>query len=455
MTKSKFSGVRRFWSFHPPIAGIRSALIVILGLAILPSVAHAEYRSNFWTDYMVHASRCQDAINDAIPEGTRCLLGNGLNLVLDEGLRFADAYGKRSFGHHFQVAGTLRYSPVASRFGIEGDVDMVLPFSGAGIPVGGQGASSFFLQQGVTRSWDSTGSGLFRNDLRQGVVRRFWLSRTAGADILGISAFHLFNIERGHRVVAPGIDYTGRWGTGSLRYFIPTTGWRPGSPGYEERALEGLELGVRVALTTTLRLNTVGYRWRAEDGSDAWNTGARIELDWRPHPWLRLGATRDGIGGGEDSTTFQVAVHVPFGGQSKRPPWEGLGVAAGGSEPSENDLWRPVEDIGPIKVTKRKTASELVEEASFRFVDNTVGSGGVVQLEVLLSSPAPEDIRVVVRLVPGGGDNPAVAGEDYVDEAVETTIPEGATSTTVSFQLLQNDDMQEARSLSASVTVGS
>ena len=286
------------------------AFTLFAALVLVPSVARADPGSRSWNDYLLHATKCQDAINNRVSEGTRCLFGHGLTLMLDQTLRLADSYGKRRFGEHFQVAGNFSYSPVSSEFGIEGDLDMVLPFAGTGLPASRSGVSSVFFQQGITRSWEASGSGLFRSDLRQGVVRRFRVSRTADSDILGFSAFHLLNFERGHRVVAPGIDYAGRWGTGSVRYFIPTTGWRPGGQGYEERAIEGVELGVRFDLTTTLRLNTVGYRWGAEDGSSEWNTGARMDLDWRPHPWVKLGAGYDGIGAGEGSSFATIRLRT-------------------------------------------------------------------------------------------------------------------------------------------------
>ncbi len=285
------------------------------------------------------------------------------------------------------------------------------------------------------------------------MVRRFRVSRTADADILGFSAFQLLNIERGHRVLAPGIDYAGRWGTGSVRYFIPTTGWRPGAQGYEERAVEGFELGIRFDLTTTLRLNTVGYRWRAEDGSNDWNTGARMNLDWRPHPWLKLGSGYDDIGGSEGSWSFRVALRVPFGGPSERPPWEGLGFAADGAPPVASDLWRPTKDIGAIKLARRQSVASLVGNAEVRFLQDAVGSGESVQLEVSLPSAAPEDIRVEVRLVPGSGENPAVAGEVFIDEPLDLTITKGTVSGRVSIQLLRNDEMRETRSLGATVSL--
>ncbi len=455
MMESRITKVGRMSSFLHPARWTGCVFALMLGLASISSAARAEPGGGFWRDYLTHASTCEDALNDRVSDGARCLFGNGLKLVLDESLRLGDAYGKTVFGQHFQVAGNLSYSPVSSKFGIDGDVDMVLPFAGAAAPVSREGASSFFFQQGVTRSWDGSGSGLFRNDLRHGMVRRFRLSGAPGADILGVSAFHLLNSERGHRVLAPGLDYAGRWGMGSFRYFVPVTGWRPGGSGHEERAIEGLELGMRFDLTTTLRLNTVGYRWRAGDGSNQWDTGARMDLDWRPHPWLKLGAGYDGIGGGKDSASFQVTFHLPFGGPRERADWEGLGVAPDRSPPAAEDLWRPIDDIGPIRVARRQSVSALVSKARVRFLQDAVGSGEAVRLEVLLPAAAPEDIRVVVRLAPGSGDNPAVAGEDFVDEPVETTIRKGAASSAVSITLLRNDGMEQPRSLGARVSVAS
>ncbi len=452
MKKSKLATkVRMGLAPSSPIPWIASAFALVIGLATASTMARAESGGRFWNQYLMDASRCEAALNDTAREGTRCLLGNGLNLLVGEGLRHANMYGKTVFGRHFQVVSSVTHSPNSVE--LQGGLDVVLPFAGATPPVGSQGVSSLFFQQGMTRSWD--GSGRFRNDVRHGMVRRFRLSDAPRADILGISAFHLFNTERGHGVAAPGIDYTGRWGIGSFRYFVPTTSWRPGRQGYEERALEGFEFGMRFLLTTTLRLNTVGYRWEAEDGSERWKAGARVNLDWRPHPWLKFDAGYDGIGHGEGSVNFRAALHVPFGGPSERPRWDGLGVAPEDSRPSVSDLWRPVDDVGPIRLAKRKSAAALVRDARVRFLQDTVGSGHTVQLEVQLAAAASEAIRVVVRLVPGRGNNPAVAGEDFVDEPIETTIRKGATSGRVSIRLLRNDAMQESRSLSATVSLAS
>ena len=184
------------------LAGMRWAVSVcalVVGLVCGPYLVRADFGDGFWKDYLTRASNCHNALNDNVPEGTRCLLGDGLKLVLDESLRIADAYGKERLGSHFQIAANLTHSPVSDKIGLQGDVDVVLPFSSSGLVVSRQGVSSFFFQQGVTRSWDGSGLGLFRNDLRHGFVRRFRVSKALDADILGISVFHLFNMERRHR----------------------------------------------------------------------------------------------------------------------------------------------------------------------------------------------------------------------------------------------------------------
>ena len=123
--------------------------------------------------------------------------------------------------------------------------------------------------------------------------------------------------------------------------------------------------------------------------------------------------------------------------------------------PGDRELWRPVQGAGRIRVGTRAEVSGLVGDAEIRFLEDTVGSGDTVQLEVVLGSAAPEDLRVEIRLVPGSGDHPAVPGEDYVDLPVELTIPRGATSGRGSIRLLRNAGQQENRSLGATATLAS
>ena len=415
------------------------------------SAARAEPADRLWKDLQSQASECGTAGNRSLPEGAFCLAGNGLAFLFEEGVRQAQDYGRAAFGPHFGMAGNAAPAGGPDSAGLAGDLDVVVPLAGGGpAPAGRPPGSALFLQQGVTRWQDDSSS--FRADMRYGLAWRFRASDRPGSDIVGLSLLQLQDAERRHQVIVPAIDYAGRWGAGSLRSFIPTTGWRPGPPGREERALAGMEFASSFDLTTTLRADAAVYRWETEDGSGAWSGGARLEFGWRPHPWLDFTAGYDRNRRSEGAVSVFAGLRVPLGSPSKPPRWEGLGVAAGGSAPTEADLWRPVEGDGRIR-TATRTAAGSVAGAKVRFLQNAVQSGGSIRLEVILSSPAAADIRVEVRLVLGSGPNPAVPGEDFADEPVELTIPAGAASGQVSVRLLPNDGQQENRSLSATVSL--
>ncbi len=209
-----------------------------------------------------------------------------------------------------------------------------------------------------------------------------------------------------------------------------------------------MELGLNLKLTTTVRANLTAYRRQAEDGSDEWEVGARLGVDWRPHPWLNFTAGYDGIGGGKTSSSFLARVSVPIGGSSiPKPRWEGLGVIARNEVPGVFNLWRPVDKIGRTKVARRIASSALADRVNIRPLRNSVVSGEALQVKISLPRVATEDVRVWVRLAPGGGANPAVAGEDFHDEIIIATIPRGARDTVVSLPLIRNDDMRKPRSL--------
>ena len=434
---------------------IQNALAMVFAAAALASAvgvsaARADSFDRYWRDSLTAASACEATLNNTLSAGTRCLLGAGLDLMLDAGTTLTASYGKEVFGEHFQLAGGLSYE---GEGGLSADLDAVIPLSQSASPEGRPASSSFFFQQGITRWWNSR--SIRRSDLRHGVVHRFRVSAKPNADIVGVSTFYQHNAELGHQVLVSSADYAGRWLSGSVKYFKPTTGWRSADfEYYQERALEGMELDLKFDLTTTVRADVTGYRWQAEDGSDEWKLGSRLGFDWRPHPWLTLNTAFDRTVDNQNALSASARLTVPLGGPSKPlPRWEGLGVAVGGSAPNDIELWRPVDDIGRMRVATRINASALVESAEIRFEQDTVGSGEVVRLEIMLSAAAPEDIRVEVRLVPGSGDNPAVPGVDFVDQPVELTISQGATTGSVSIQLLRNDDIQEYRSLSATVSL--
>ena len=416
------------------------------------SAAQADPAERLWEELQLHAAECGTAGAGSMSEGARCLFGNGLNFLLDESMRLAEEYGGNAFGQRFRAVGKPAFAPASGGTGPMADLDVAIPFAGVQPSAGEKpSGSALFLQQGVTYWRDRAGSR--RNDLRYGLVYRFRVSDRPDADILGLSVLQLHNAERQHRVFVSGIDYSGRWGTGSLRHFTPATGWRPERQGREERALGGAEFSARLDLTSTLGMSATGYRRESGDGSGRWNEGVRLGFGWRPHPWLQLGAGYDRSGGGDGALAFRIGFSMPLGSPSKPPRWEGLGVTADGAAPDDSELWRPVEGDSRILTATRESASGLVDGVEVRFLENTFESGDSILLEVVLPTAAPEDMRVEVRLVPGSGANPAVPGEDFVDEPVVLAIPAGAVSGTVSIQLLRNGDQQENRSLSATVSL--
>ena len=261
------------------VAGrLATGLVLVAGMALVAPVVEADVTDRLWKEPVTALSDCAATINEDTSAGTRCLFGRGLSLMLDEGLRFANEVGQNKLGEHFQIVNNLTWSSSAGGGGLGGDLDTVMPFSLLpGVATGRTVGSSFFFQEGITRSWDNSGAN--RNDLRHGLVHRFRLSGNPAAGVIGVSAFHVHNLEYGHQVLVPGVDYVGRWGTGSFRYFMPATSWRPARPGYEERALEGVELGLRLDLTTTFGIDATGYRWMAEDGSKRFDTGVRTGID--------------------------------------------------------------------------------------------------------------------------------------------------------------------------------
>ena len=320
---------------------------------------------------------------------------------------------------------------------------------------------AFFLQHGLTRYSDD--HGLLRNDLRYGAVHRFDLTDEPEANVLGVSAFLQQNLEYGHRALVTGLDYTGAWGRGTFNYFRPATDWRnsPVRFDQEERALEGMELGLHLQPTSTLLMETALTRWEYYDDKFGerrqWATGARVGLSWRPHPYLDLGATRDGIGTGKATQSISATINIPLGDGRKFPRWQGLGRFGfvKGNKPAE--LWRPIEQVGRIRVAERTITPHLgqgvPQDLTVQFLQARAGSGEQIGLQVTLPSAAREDLRLHLRLVPGKGDNPALAGEDYVDEPVEVIIRRGTTGSKATVRLLHNPGLTEARTLSVEVSL--
>ena len=388
-----------------------------------------------------------------LADGTRCVGNRMGGLLLDETVRFMSEQGQAAFGKNFRFVHRMSWSPFGS--GLAGELDMVVPLAAVGAArvdadTDALRGSAFFLQHGMTRWTDKHGAR--RNDMRLGTAYRFTLPSFASKDVFGASALVQQNVEWGHQRLVFGTDYAGRWGGAALHHYIPTTNWRSGRAGYEERAVGGTEFSLRFDVTSTVTLDSALGRWERDDAGRSAVDG-RIGLGWRPHPYLRFDAST-GFGRQADPGAFRLSFNVPFGGSRKTPKWEGLGAFGIADTRGDADMWRPVENVGQIRTIER-TAQRSVQgsgDVSARFVQSSASSGDEIEVEVSLSAPASEDVRLTVRLVPGSGDNPAVPGEDYVDEAATVTIREGSTSERVTFQLLDNPDMSTERTLSIDVT---
>lgn len=300
---------------------------------------------------MENAAGCGSTFEASVGAGVDCLSGEFGGFLIGEALQLAERRGRALFGSRFQVAHRLSWSPFGE--GLSGSLDAVVPVTGFGEGAARIGADAgtraLFLQQGITRWRD--GEGLQRNDMRFGAAWRFSPSNEPGGDVFGLHAIMQENLERGHRRYVAGVDYMGRWGSGSLQQFVPATDWLPGSVGYEERAVGGTKLGLQLDATTTLSVDTSFARWD-EDRYGRPVTDGRVALDWRPHPWLSFAAGFAGIGDARDSAALRAMVRVPLGGGAKKPsPWLGLGVA-GGSRATA-DPWSPIENVERLETVER------------------------------------------------------------------------------------------------------
>ena len=406
------------------------------------------------------ASSCPVGANHASATFLGCLGERLGGIFVDQAASMLVRQGREVFGENFRLVPGWSWSPGGG--GLAGDIDMVVPLVSRGVGPAAGGPEhrhrhAFFLQQGLTRWTDSR--GFRRNDVRTGVGYRTALPNAWGA-VLGTSVMIQKSMEVGHQRLVIGADYTGRWGRVLLQHFVPTTGWRPSLssvPSSEERAIGGTDVRASLDVTSTVAIEFAASRWERRDGGrpaidSHWN------LNWRPHPWVRMelgyrGGADVGAGGG----SVMLLVMLPLGISHASPSWKGPGSfeATG----TRQDLWRPVDNIGPIRTVQRLTGENVQElqigplQAEARFLQSHAETGSAIDVEVWLSEPAREAIELIVRLVPGSGDNPAVPGADYVDVPARATIGEGNTTARVSFRLLDNPDLATNRTLAVTVSL--
>jgi len=205
---------------------------------------------------------------------------------------------------------------------------------------------------------------------------------------------------------------------------------------------------VSLTPTTALDMSLAAGEWDTTDGRQL---SGRATLAWQPHTYLRLSSDVSGIGDDHPQTAYRIAFHMPLGQTQQRPQWHWLGLKAG-SAAKADDLWRRVAVVNRIEVIEHEhSLAALVEGAQVRFLQTAMYTGNAIRVEITLPAPAPQNARVEVRLRPGEGANPAVAGIDFSDLPVTVSIPEGGTTAIATLQLMYNPDLTANRSLSVKV----
>lgn len=432
--------VQKVWKPNLPAVAVAGLLVGLCG-----AVAQADNLEG-WAPPM----ECGHAFGAGPTSGLRCLKNSLDEAAADYAAHLIEQQGQTYFGDNFRFVHRLSWSPFTADTSRNLDTVIPLQFS-TGEAAPQIGKTALFLQHGVTRWQDN--AGFTRNDIRHGVAYRFALSDD-NENILGMSALYQENFERGHKRLVMALDYAGRYGTGRLQQFVPASGWKPGRLGYEERAIGGTELGASLGITSTMSLDGALTRWD-DESENARDIHGRIGLGLRPHPWLNLRAGYEtGLAG--EAANVHVQLTIPLGGKPKPVPrWEGLGVLGVAQTPP--GIWRPVENVEHLQTVERVIASAAAARAgsiAVEFLQTQAATGSKIGVRVSMPAPLSEDLSIVLRLAPGSGSNPAMPGEDFVDEPQQVTIVQGETSATAHFRLLHNADMQTARSLAVTVSPG-
>ena len=322
------------------------------------------------------------------------------------------------------------------------------------------------MQQGATIWLDE--DGIKRHDLRLGMAFRFqpWQARS---DLFGLSMFQQHNAEYGHSRSVIGVDYAaGPSSEAAFHYYLPTTGWRAAAPGYEEHALEGVELSGRLDLPLSLRLEAATGQWRVP-GDAVHSAASRLGLSWQYNRWAELSANwreSEIDDGGTTGWSVGFAVKIPLGAGNASPlsvknlvTYRGRETTASpGRLALQDRAWRPVEQVGEIRYVRRAVSAPAaagVDGVRLEFMQDSAPTGNRIQIKVSLPAPVSAETRYLLRLQPGDGDNPAVEGEDFNGEPILVLLNKGERETIVTADLIRNGGMQEPRSLGVSIVLWS
>ena len=439
---------------------MRNILILLTAASFIP-LAQANQTPNFFAGYQQSLTSCLADMDGAenpelaLRQSGECAADSTVGFFFERGADVLSQHGKRVFGHGFHIQQSLDYS-VAGDGKVRGDLDAVIPLMSIGDAGGATNSlpqGALFLQNGITRWSDEF--GFDRSDTRIGLVHRFAggarQNHTAGPSPLhfwGVSAALQQNLDRGHERHVFGADYVGTWGIGYINHYAVQSGWREGRPGFQERAIGGSEIGVKLSPTTAINLDISTGVWDSQQQLGASVRQNRVALAWKPHPYLQLTSTWRGGNQTDERNDMRISFVKPLGVKRGKAQWAGLGIANRG-EVNAEEVWRTVDSENRIEVIERKAPVSGVTagDVTVRFLRENVPSGGELRLQAQVADAVVNPVRVVVQLMPGEGANPAIAGEDFPAEPIEIVIAQGATVGVAEVDLPMNPNLKSRRTV--------
>ena len=244
------------------------------------------------------------------------------------------------------------------------------------------------------------------------------------------------------------MDYVGTWGVGYFNHYAVQSGWRIGRAGFQERAIGGSEVGVKLSPTSAINLDISTGVWDSQQQLGASVRQNRVALAWKPHPYLQLTGTWRGGNQVDERNDMRISFVKPLGTKRGKAQWVGLGVA-NRNEVNADELWRTVDSENRIEVVERKAPVSGVTagDVTVRFVQKDFQSGGELRLQAQVANAVANPVRVVVQLMPGEGANPAIAGEDFPAEPIEIVIAQGATVGVAEVDLPMNPNLKSRRTV--------
>ena len=366
------------------------------------------------------------ARRDYLDCSTRALRAAASRMLLDtieDSLRLS---GLNLFDREFRLDSNLTW-------GIDGDfrgeLDTILPIGGTQNN-DGTGRALFF-QQGIT-FWEGR-NGELRSDSNIGVVYRGHVSRDW---ILGGSFFFDYNFQREHSRLSVGVDVQSGIFHGGLNYYFTPPGnreWRRGRTGYEERALEGLDLRWSFAWER-IRVGGAFGAWIFDgelDGRDSgWRRSASISADYRVFPGVFFKTGYEYHDGRSVDENWNLGLAFQY----SLPDMEGSGGSGiGGRVP---DLWRIVDREKRILYEERLARARV--SATLATMPADVEEGDDVTVRVVLGEALEEDVFFSVV----SASSSTADADDYGPLPSRITIPTGALSAEATFRIA-NDSISE------------